>query len=31
MRGPTGSQVTNVEIHKAEPLKDKGFRRLASF
>ncbi len=31
MRGPTGSQVTNVEIHKAEPFKDKGFRRLASF
>jgi len=31
MRGPSGARVTNVEIHKAEPPKDKGFRRLASF
>lgn len=31
MRGPSGARVTNVEIHKAEPLKDKGFKRLASF
>ncbi len=30
MRGPSGSQVTNVEIHKAEPLTEKGFRRLPS-
>jgi acylphosphatase len=31
MRGPTGSRVTNIEIHKAEPPKEKGFRRLTSF
>lgn len=31
MRGPTGAQITNVEIHKADPVTDKGFRRLASF
>jgi acylphosphatase len=31
MRGPPGSQVTNVEIHKADPATDKGFRRLVSF
>ena len=31
MRGPSGARVANVEIHKAEPPKDKGFKRLASF
>jgi len=31
MRGPTGARVTNVEIHKAEPPAQKGFRRQQSF
>jgi acylphosphatase len=30
MRGPTGSRVTNVELHRAEPPEEKGFRRLSS-
>ena len=31
MRGPTGARVSNVEIHRAEPVQEKGFRRLSSF
>jgi acylphosphatase len=31
MKGPSGSRVMNVEIHKADATADKGFRRLASF
>ncbi len=27
MRGPVGSQVKNVELHKAEPPTEKGFHR----
>ncbi len=30
MRGPTGSRVANVELHKAEPPAEKGFRRRSS-
>ena len=30
MRGPQGSRVTNVELHRAEPPENKGFRRLSS-
>jgi acylphosphatase len=30
MRGPSGARVTGVEIHKAEPPAEKGFRRLVS-
>lgn len=29
-RGPAGSRVTNVEMHKAEPPAEKGFRRRSS-
>jgi acylphosphatase len=31
MRGPTGARVTNVELHRAEPPAEKGFRRISSF
>ncbi len=31
MRGPTGARVTNVELHRAEPPAEKGFRRVSSF
>jgi len=31
MRGPPGARVTNVELHRAEPPADKGFRRRASY
>lgn len=31
MRGPSGARVTNVEIHRAEPPAEKGFRRQGSF
>jgi acylphosphatase len=31
MRGPPGSRVTNVELHRAEPPEEKGFRRHSSF
>jgi acylphosphatase len=27
MRGPPGARVANVELHKAEPPPEKGFRR----
>jgi acylphosphatase len=30
MRGPKGSKVNNVELHKAEPPAEKGFRRRSS-
>jgi len=30
MRGPAGSRVANVELHKAEPPEEKGFRRRPS-
>jgi acylphosphatase len=30
MRGPPGSRVNNVEMHKAEPPAEKGFRRRPS-
>ena len=30
MRGPAGSRVGNVEMHKAEPPEQKGFRRRPS-
>ena len=30
-RGPAGSRVANVEMHKAEPPAEKGFRRRSSF
>ncbi len=30
MRGPDGSKVANVELHKAEPPAEKGFRRRPS-
>lgn len=30
MRGPPGSRVGNVELHKAEAPVEKGFRRRAS-
>ena len=29
-RGPEGSRVANVEMHKAEPPAEKGFRRRSS-
>ena len=29
-RGPAGSRVSNVEMHKAEPPAEKGFRRRPS-
>ena len=29
-RGPEGSRVANVEMHKAEPPKEKGFKRRSS-
>ena len=29
-RGPAGSRVANVEMHKAEPPAEKGFRRRSS-
>lgn len=29
-RGPAGSRVSNVEMHKAEPPSEKGFRRRPS-
>lgn len=30
MRGPKGSRVKNVELHKAEPPAEKGFHRRPS-
>ncbi len=30
MRGPQGSRVANVELHKADPPAEKGFRRRPS-
>ena len=30
MRGPAGSRVTNVDLHKAEPPEAKGFNRAPS-
>jgi len=30
MKGPPGSRVGNVELHKAEPAGEKGFRRRPS-
>lgn len=30
MKGPPGSRVGNVELHKAEPPEEKGFRRRPS-
>jgi len=30
MRGPRGSKVDNVELHRAEPPEEKGFRRWPS-
>ncbi len=30
MRGPPGSTVRNVEMHKAEPAEEKGFKRRPS-
>ncbi len=30
MRGPEGSRVSNVELYKAEPPGEKGFRRRPS-
>jgi len=30
MKGPPGSRVGNVEVHKAEPAAEKGFRRRPS-
>ena len=30
MRGPAGSTIKNVELHKAEPPAEKGFRRRPS-
>ena len=30
MRGPAGSRVTNVDLHKAEPPDVKGFNRAPS-
>jgi acylphosphatase len=30
MKGPPGSRVGNVELHKAEPAAEKGFRRRPS-
>jgi acylphosphatase len=31
MRGPPSARVTNVELHKAEPVKARGFKRQDSF
>jgi len=31
MRGPTGARVTDVELHRAEPPTEKGFKRATSF
>jgi acylphosphatase len=31
MRGPGGARITDVEIHKAEPPTEKGFRRRPSY
>lgn len=31
MRGPSSARVSNVEMHKAEPPAEKGFRRRSSF
>lgn len=30
MRGPKGSRVDNVELHRAEPPAEKGFRQRSS-
>ena len=30
MRGPEGSRIKNVELHKAEPPDEKGFHRRSS-
>jgi acylphosphatase len=30
MKGPSGSTVRNLELHKAEPPSEKGFRRRPS-
>jgi acylphosphatase len=30
MRGPEGSRIKNVELHKAEPPEEKGFHRRPS-
>lgn len=30
MRGPPGSKVSNVDLHKADPPAEKGFRRRSS-
>jgi len=30
MRGPPGSRVKSVEMHKADPPEEKGFRRRSS-
>jgi acylphosphatase len=30
MKGPPGSTIRNVEMHKAEPAEEKGFRRRPS-
>ena len=30
MRGPPGSRVANIEMHKADPPEEKGFRRRPS-
>ena len=30
MRGPEGSKVANVELHRAEPPEEKGFHRRPS-
>jgi acylphosphatase len=30
MRGPPGSRVNNVELHRAEPPEEKGFHRQRS-
>lgn len=29
-RGPTGSKVTSIDLHKAEPPEEKGFHRRPS-
>jgi len=31
MRGPAGARVNDIELHKAEPPAEKGFRRRSSF
>jgi acylphosphatase len=30
MRGPAGARVANVDMHRADPPTDKGFRRMPS-